>query len=74
MRFIVKRASTSSNNNDSRNSVDKLVANNVPTQENKVYRNPSVNGRLDSVPNTSTGTARARRKVRRRNSTSSVGM
>ena len=68
VKFIVKRASTSSSRN-----VDSGVKSNVSEQKSIVRRNPSINNRPDDVPSVSAGAARTRRKVRRRNSTSSVG-
>ena len=68
--FIVKRASTTSNRNSGENSTtsDALI------HKTLVSRNSSISRRQDVIPNiSSSGTARTRRKVRRRNSTSSVG-
>ena len=69
VRFIVKRASTSSNRKSGESSAD----NDAFTYKTLVSRNSSLSQRQDILSNMSSGTARTRRKVRRRNSTSSVG-
>ena len=68
--FIVKRASTTSNRNSGENS----ATSDAFIHKTLVSRNSSISRRQDVIPNiSSSGTARTRRKVRRRNSTSSVG-
>ena len=68
--FIVKRASTTSN----RNSGENTATSDAFIHKTLVSRNSSISRRQDVIPNiSSSGTARTRRKVRRRNSTSSVG-
>ena len=68
--FIVKRASTTSN----RSSGENIATSDAFIHKTLVSRNSSISRRQDVIPNTSSsGTARTRRKVRRRNSTSSVG-
>ena len=69
VKFIVKRASTSSK----RKSGDNGLAGETLTHKTSISRNPSLSHRQEILPNASSGTARARRRVRRRNSTSSVG-
>ena len=50
------------------------MTSNIPaSQRNSIYRNASINHRLEPPQTVSTGAARTRRKVKRRNSTSSIG-
>ena len=69
VKFIVKRASTTSK----RRSGENGAASETLTHKTSVSRNPSLSHRQEILPIASSGTARARRRVRRRNSTSSVG-
>ena len=69
VKFIVKRASTTSK----RRSGENGAVSDSLKHKTLVSRNPSLSHRQETLPNASSGTARARRRVRRRNSTSSVG-